>query len=92
MGILKKAERFVSSVIPHAHSAEKRAAMNAAQEQINFYKEEKLANETARKSSADQEAAARKSINEKEIRARQRTQRRGGFMEAPNTQAVDKLG
>ena len=35
----KKTERWVSQHVPHTHSAERRAAMQAAEEQISYYKD-----------------------------------------------------
>jgi len=92
MHILRGAERTVSKGIPHTHSAERRAAMEATQQQIQYYKTAKDTLEATTKQNEEDKKRERQKINEKEIRARQRTYRRGGFMAEPAVQPVDKLG
>lgn len=89
---LKKAERWVSSKIPHTHSAEKRAAMNAAKEQIDFYKAAKEDLGKARDEAANEKKMERQRINEKQIRAKKATYRRGGFLETPSPDIKENLG
>jgi hypothetical protein len=89
---LKKAERYVSSKIPHTHEAEKRASMQAAKEQIDFYQKSKDELDKRTKESEDQKKQERERINEKQIRARKATFRRGGFLEAPSSEPKNTLG
>ena len=94
MSFLKNLERGISNLIPHQHSAERRATMNAANEQIQFYKSEKdrLIN-VASTNKAEKENKRRR-INEKEIRSRKRAFKPQGFMNiSPISQNVgDSLG
>jgi len=77
---LKKGERAVSSAIPHQHSAERRAALAAAAEQIEFYRSQRSAiEEEATRVKAESEEARRK-VQEKQIRSMQRSYRAPGFM------------
>lgn len=89
---LKKAERWIGSKIPHTSAAEKREAMQAAKEQIDYYKTAKDELVNTRNANEEQKKMERQRINEKEIRARQRTYKRGGFMESPATAPKDNLG
>lgn len=90
--ILKKGEEWISNRIPHTSEAEKRAAMQAAKEQIDYYKsaKEELAN--AKTEAENEKKRQRQKIGEKEIRARKATYRRAGFMEGPTSQPKDTLG
>jgi|GEM_PF-2497635 len=88
---LKKVEKFVAK-IPHTTQAEKRASIGAAQEQISYYQQEKADMVAQRTSNEEQKKNERSRINEKEIRSRQRTQRRGGFMAEPSSQPTGTLG
>lgn len=90
---LKKAEKWVGSKIPHVSSAEKRAAMQATTEQIDYYKAAKAEIGEQRRANDEQKKTERSRINEKEIRAKQRTYRRGGFMAEPSINApAETLG
>lgn len=89
---LKKAERKISATIPHEHTAQRRATIAAAKEQLELYKtqKEELKKESERVSSErDQE---RKRLHEKQIRSMRRSFRSPGFMEGPETDTKDKLG
>lgn len=89
---LKKAEHWISSKIPHTHSSEKRAAMAAAKEQIDFYKQQKEDLIHQREENEQEKSTERARINEKQIRARQRQYRRGGFMAPASSDIKDQLG
>ena len=84
---LKKAERGISNIIPHVHSADRRAAMSAAKEQIDYYKTSKDLAVKAAHDSDEQKKTERNKINKDQIRAKQRTYRRGGFMANPEVSA-----
>lgn len=88
---LKSAEHFVAK-IPHTTAKEKRDAMQAAQEQISYYKtaKEDLI-KTRNEADAEKKNEASK-INSAKIKARQRLYKRGGFLEAPTTQPKETLG
>lgn len=88
----KKIEKTISNIIPHTHSAERRATMAAAKEQINFYHEQKEELTKARQATETEKTAERSRINEKQIKARQRTYRRGGFMAPPVSEVKNQLG
>lgn len=89
---LRGVEKSVSNLIPHAHSADRRQAMQAAKEQIDYYQKAKEDMINARNEAETQKKMERQRINEKEIRSRQRLYRRGGFMEQPAATTKDTLG
>ena len=89
---LKKAERAISNVIPHQHSADRRAANQAVAEQIDYYKtqKEEIAKESAR---VDEDRATQKSkVAEKQLRTAKRAYRAPGFMDEASTGYSDTLG
>lgn len=92
MHIFRGVERKISSLFPHEHSADRRAAMEATKQQIDYYKTAKDTLEKETKANEEQKKAERQRINEKEIRARQRTYRRAGFMSEPSPAPKDTLG
>jgi len=90
---LKKAERGISKVIPHAHSAETRANMYAAREQMNLYQEQKQQLHTAAEAASQQKDAERQKIHQKQIRAlRSGYSKRSGLMSSASNEPSDKLG
>ena len=89
---LKKAEKWIGSKIPHTSEAEKRQAMSAAKEQINYYQAAKEDLIKSRADTEEQKKTERNKIGEKEIRARNRTYKRAGFMQEPASVPQDKLG
>lgn len=89
---LKGLERGISNAIPHVHSADRRASMQMAKEQIDYYRQAKTELEAQRKQTEADKESTRQRINETEIRARQRQYRRGGFMAPPNEGIRDSLG
>lgn len=90
--IYKPIERWIGSKIPHVSAEERRTALQAANEQISYYKESKNQLETAKKEADTEKMNERNRINESEIRAKQRMYRRAGFMSAPSNQPKDTLG
>jgi hypothetical protein len=89
---LKKAENWVSNIIPHTGQAEKRANMAAAQEQINYYKQAKEDLVTAKNESEAAKKREREKISKKELRGRQRVYKRAGFLQEPSTEITNTLG
>lgn len=93
MSFLKKIERGISNIIPHVHSKEKRAAMQATAEQISYYQQAKKDLTEAKTNAENEKKTAQGKINEKMIRAKQRLYKRGGFLQEPNTSAPqEQLG
>ena len=89
---LKKAERAISNIIPHQHSADRRAANQAVAEQIDYYKtqKEEIAKESAR---VDEDRNAQKNkIGEKQLRTAKRAYRAPGFMDEASSGYSDTLG
>lgn len=89
---LKHAERAVSNVIPHQHSADRRAANEAVAEQIDYYKTQKdeIAKESAR---VDEDRSTQKNkIAEKQLRTARRAYRAPGFMDEASSGYGDTLG
>ncbi len=77
---LKKTERAISSVIPHAHSAEKRQAMQLAKEQMDYYHEAKeIAHKEADRVNTERQEETKR-IQEKQIRALRSRYRSSGFL------------
>jgi DNA-binding protein H-NS len=89
---LKKAERAISNVIPHQHSADRRAANQAVAEQIDYYKtqKEEIAKESVR---VDEDRSNQKNkVAEKQMRTAKRAYRAPGFMDETSTGYSDTLG
>src|ERR1700753_1177165 len=81
---LKKAEKAISNVIPHQHSADRRAANQAVSEQISYYQQQKeeMAKESAR---VDEDRnTEKKKIAEKQIKSARRAYRAPGFLDESN--------
>ncbi len=89
---LKKIEKGIASKIPHTTAADKRQAMQASKEQIDYYQKAKEDLVSARKDSDEQKKMERQKINEKEIRGRKRQYNRGGFLTEPSAAPVETLG
>lgn len=89
---LKKFERNVGRLIPHTSASERRQAMQAAKEQIDYYQKAKEEMVNTRNENESQKKQERQAINEKEIRSRQRQYRRSGFLETANTGIKETLG
>jgi len=89
---LKKTERGISNLIPHQHSAQRRAEMAATTQQLDLYKSQKdsLAAENARVSS--ERDVERKKVHEKQIRSMRRSFRSPGFMEGPSSETAETTG
>lgn len=89
---LKKAEKAVSNVIPHQHSADRRAANQAVAEQIDYYQKakEEIGNETKRVE--DERSSEKKKIAEKQIKSMRRSYRAPGFMDEATGGLSDTLG
>jgi len=78
---LKGIERKISSAIPHAHSADTRANMYAAREQMQFYREQKDEYNKQAAKLSDQKAVETKKLHEKQIRTlRSHYKKRSGLM------------
>lgn len=89
---LKKTEQAISNVIPHQHSADRRAANQAVTEQIEYYKTQKdeIEKESAR---VDEDRATQKNkIAEKQLRTAKRAYRAPGFMDEASSGYGDTLG
>jgi len=89
---LKKAEQAISNAIPHQHSADKRAANQAVQEQIEYYKtaKETLTKETDRVEAERNRTNAK--IDKKKIKSARHAYRAPGFMEDATSGYSDTLG
>lgn len=89
---LNKAESAISNVIPHQHSADRRAANQAVAEQIDYYQKQK--EEIAKESKRVEEDRAQEKtkIAEKQIRSARRAYRSPGFMDEASSGYSDTLG
>lgn len=90
---LKKVERSISNLIPHQHSADRRAQMQATKEQMDLYKEQKDTLHKANEDLAKQKDLEQQKINAKQIRSLRRNFRRSsGFLGTPGEEVKDQLG
>lgn len=89
---LKSAERAVSNVIPHQHSADRRSANQAVAEQIDFYKQQKEAISEEAKRVSDERSEEKRRVAEKQIKSLRRGFRSPGFMDEASTGLTDTLG
>lgn len=88
----KSIEKGISNVIPHQHSADRRAANQAVAEQISFYQTSRdlLQNEAKR---VDEERTQEKQkIGRKQIRSARNAYRAPGFLEDTSTGYKQTLG
>lgn len=88
----KSIEKHVSNIVPHQHSADRRAANEAVAAQIEFYKNQKeeLAKESQRVE--DERQTEKTKISEKQIRSARRAFRSPGFMEEESSGYGTTLG
>ena len=91
---LKSIERGISAAVPHEHSADKRASMYAARDQMQFYQQQKDALAQSAERLSQQKASESQKLHQSQIRAlRSSYRRRSSLMAAPTNDAPnDKLG
>lgn len=89
---LKNAEKWVSSHIPHQHSADRRAANQAVAEQISYYQQAKDEMTKETKRVEEERNQEKKKIAEKQIRSMRRAYRAPGFMDEANAGLSETLG
>ena len=77
---LKKAERSISKLIPHQHSADTRAANAATKAQMDYYQEAKDTMHKQQEEIAQEKAAESTKIHEKQIRSMRNKFRNPGFL------------
>jgi len=89
---LKKAERAISNAIPHQHSADRRAANQAAKEQIDFYQKQKAEMEKESTRVENERNEQKEKINKKQIKSARRAYRAPGFLDEQSSGYNDTLG
>lgn len=89
---LKKAEKAISNVIPHQHSADRRAANQAVADQIDYYKNEKDRIEKEAKDVETEKNTEKQKISEKQIKGARHAYRAPGFMDEAKSGYSDTLG
>ena len=91
---LKSVEKSISNTIPHEHSADKRADMYAARDQMQFYQQQKEALTKSADTLSAQKATESQKLHQSQIRAlRSHYKRRSGLMTSPSSDAPsDTLG
>lgn len=89
---LKKLEHGISQAIPHQHSADRRAANEAAKQQIDYYQEQKAALEKETSRVEQERNEQKEKINQKQIRSARRAYRAPGFLDEESSGYGDKLG
>ena len=89
---LKKIEHVISNAIPHQHSADRRAANQAAKEQIDFYQQQKAAMEKEAMRVEQERKEQKERINRKQIQSARRAYRAPGFLDEESSGYTDKLG
>lgn len=88
----KALERGISGLIPHAHSADRRAANQAAAEQIDFYQKQKQAMEDESAIVERETKRNKEKIQRKQIRSARAAYRAPGFLDEANFDVSDRLG
>lgn len=89
---LKTVERAISNAIPHQHSADRRAANQAAAEQIDFYRQQKDIMTKESKRIEDERTTEKNKIAAKQIKSARRAYRAPGFLDEASTGYSDTLG
>ena len=95
MSWLSKAGKWIEhgiAKIPHTTAAEKRASLEATNQQIGYYQQAKADLDKTRADTEETKNMERKKISEKEIRSRQRVYKRAGFMSEPSAAPKETLG
>jgi predicted ribosome quality control (RQC) complex YloA/Tae2 family protein len=90
--VLKKAERSISKLIPHQHSADIRAANAATKAQLDYYQEAKDTMHKQNEEIAQEKAMESQKIHEKQIRAMRNKFRSPGFLGTDTDSNPDTLG
>jgi hypothetical protein len=86
MGFFKKIEKKISNAIPHQHSADKRADMYAAREQMQYYQQQKDSMNAASEKLNLQKQTESEKLHKQQIRGlRSHYKSRSGMMGAPST-------
>ena len=80
MHIGRGAERAISKVIPHQHSADKRAASALTKQQMDYYQSAKDEMHKQSEDIAAQKTTESNKIHEKQIRSMRNTFRNPGFL------------
>lgn len=89
---LKKAERAISNIIPHQHSADRRAANEAIKEQMDYYKKQKEEMEAEKTRIEGEKEQERQKVNQKQIKSLRHAYRAPGFMADASDSAGEKTG
>jgi len=89
---LKKAEKAISNVITHQHSADRRAANQAVAEQIDYYKKAKEEIAAESKRVEEDRASQKDKIAKKQIKSARHAYRAPGFMDEASSGYNDTLG
>ena len=89
---LKKAERAISNIIPHQHSADRRAANEAVAQQISFYKQQKESMAGEAKRVEEDRTMEKSKIAKKQIRSARQAYRAPGFMDEVSSDYKNTLG
>lgn len=88
----KSIEKHISNIIPHQHSADRRAANQAVAEQIDFYQKQKAELESESKRVEDERTQEKKKVADKNIKSMRRAYRAPGFMDEANPGMSETLG
>lgn len=75
----RKAEKWVSDHVPHTHERDKRAAHQAAQEQMQYYQDLKTQAAETRAETERMKAEEKKKIAAKRLKSLRRRRSGGGF-------------
>lgn len=89
---LRTTEHMLSRAVPHQHAADRRAANEAAAQQIELYKQQKASLEAEAKRLQDEKDANTKKTNEKQIKNLRRSYRAPGSQEDMQSGYSDTLG
>lgn len=89
---LKSAEKAISNVIPHQHSADRRAANQAVSEQIGYYQKQKEVMEAESKQINNDREKEKEAVSKQQIKSMRRNYRSPGFLDEAPDRLTDTLG
>lgn len=89
---LKKVEKKISNIIPHQHSADRRAANQAVAEQIDFYRTQKNTMTKESMRVEEDRNTEKTKISKKQIKSARHAYRAPGFMDEASSGYGDTLG
>lgn len=89
---IKKLERSVSQAIPHQHSADRRAMIEATRQQIDAYKEQREMMRNEANQINQERETERTRVRKQQISQMRQQYRTPGFLDEAGSSSSERLG